>query len=386
MRRSTDQETPRILIVDDDPRSRRLLEGYVAAEGWLVRCVDNGRDGLAAARSWAPDVVLLDVMMPGLSGLDVCRSMKSDLETRWIQVMMVTALRGTPDMVLGLDTGADDYLSKPVRREELLAKLRALLRARRLLDELDEAREQLAVRNRELELKKTLAQTLVHDLKNPLSVVLGNLDLLRRASKDRALRLVERCEAAARRMKGMVEDLIGVEALEGGRCEPRLGELDLAGLARQALDDAGTVLRDNRVTVMGELPREPCPVVGDSELLRRVIDNLIANSAARSSKEGKVRLRLALEDGRAAITVVDDGPAIPQELREDVFEKFARLQLREAGISINRGLGLTFARLVVEAHGGTVRVEDDADGHTVFRMVLPASLRPGASGVAGASA
>ena len=104
--------------------------------------------------------------------------------TRLAQVVLVTALDGTPHRVEGLDTGADDYVAKPVRREEFMAKVRSLLRARRLLAELEEARETLAARNAKLEeleaLKETLTQTLVHDLKNPLAAVLGNLELMER--------------------------------------------------------------------------------------------------------------------------------------------------------------------------------------------------------------
>ncbi len=377
--------TPRVLVVDDDPRSLRLLEGYLAAEGYRVRCVDYGGRALDEARSWDPDVVLLDVMMPGVSGLDVCQSLKADPQTRLAQVMLVTALRGTPDMVQGLDTGADDYLTKPVRREELLAKLRALLRARRLVIELERAREQLAVRNRELELKKTLAHTLVHDLKNPLAVVLGNLDLLKLNSRDRALRLVERCHAAALRMKKMVVDLLDVETLEAGRYRLDASPVDVARMAREAFDDAVAVHREHAVTLTSELPGTACPVVGDPALLRRVVDNLIANGVARSGEKGHVQLRVAREGGSVEMTVSDDGAAIPADCREDVFDKYAKLQLREAGLSINRGLGLTFARLVVEAHGGGIAVEDAGEGRTAFRVRLPVSGGEDRTGAASAT-
>jgi len=176
---SSSPHTPDVLVVDDDPRNRKLLEEYLVGAGYKVRVAQDGRSALAEAAERAPDLVLLDVMMPDLSGLEVCRKLKSDPRTRLSQVVLVTALDGTPHRVEGLDTGADDYVSKPVRREEFMAKVRSLLRARRLLAEVEEARATLAIRNAQLEeleaLKETLSQTLVHDLKNPLAAVLGNL-------------------------------------------------------------------------------------------------------------------------------------------------------------------------------------------------------------------
>ncbi len=157
--------TPEILVVDDDPRNRRLLEEYLMVAGYDVRLAPDGRTALALASERPPDLVLLDVMMPDLSGLEVCRQLKNDPRTRLCQVVLVTALDGSPHRVEGLDTGADDYIAKPVRREEFMAKVRSMLRARRLLAELEEARETVALRNAKLEeleeLKETLTQTLV---------------------------------------------------------------------------------------------------------------------------------------------------------------------------------------------------------------------------------
>ena len=107
--------TPDVLVVDDDPRNRRLLEEYLIAAGYDVRVAPDGRTALALASERPPDLVLLDVMMPDLSGLEVCRQLKNDPRTRLCQVVLVTALDGAPHRVEGLDTGADDYIAKPIR-------------------------------------------------------------------------------------------------------------------------------------------------------------------------------------------------------------------------------------------------------------------------------
>ena len=136
MTETAESQTVDILVVDDDPRNRRLLEGYLRSEGYGVRCAADGAEALQMAAHTVPDVVLLDVMMPGMNGFEVCKELKARPDTRLTQVILVTALDGTPHRVEGLDGGADDYVTKPVRREEFMAKIRAVIRARRLLGEL----------------------------------------------------------------------------------------------------------------------------------------------------------------------------------------------------------------------------------------------------------
>jgi signal transduction histidine kinase len=373
-------EAADLLVVDDDPRNRKLLEEYLVAAGHVVRLAPDGRSAIEAVRERAPDIVFLDVMMPDISGLDVCRALKSDPSTRMVQIVLVTALDGTPHRVEGLDTGADDFISKPVRREEFLAKVRSLLRARRLLQELDRARADLACRNRALEemeaLKETLAQTLVHDLKNPLTAIAANLDLLERKIDDADVRhLVTRCRAGASRMHRMILDLLDVAGLEEGKLLLRLEDADAVAVARRAIEDAEAAARQREIVLVLDAPA-PCPVRADASVLGRVFDNLLANAIEHSNRGGRVTVELAPCDEGVSIGVADQGPGIPEEHRERVFEKFARLELRKAGLGGNRGLGLTFCRLAVEAHGGTIWVDAAPGGGALFRTILPAVETP----------
>lgn len=361
-----------ILVVDDDPRSRKLLVGYLRAEGYRVEEAENGETALASAGALPPDLVLLDVMMPGMTGYEVCKRLKEAPATRLCQVMLVTALDGSPDRVEGLDTGADDFVSKPVRREEFLAKVRALLRVRRLLVELQDARESLAARNEELQLKKTLAQSLVHDLKNPLSAILGNLDLLEIRAGDDLRYLVDRSRQGARRMLKMILNLLDVEGMEEGKLTPTAVRVDAADLARATVAECIPACEQKRVRLDLDAPDEVW-LEADPVLLRRVMDNLISNAIAHSPGDGMVLVTARIREEGAEISVADEGPGIPDDQREQIFEKYAQLAPKRAGVSSNRGLGLTFCRLAVEAHGGTIWVEDAPNGGAVFRTLLPAS-------------
>jgi len=359
-----------MLVVDDDPRSLKLLSGFLQAEGYDVRTAPDGATALELAAARPPDVALLDVMMPDLTGYDVCKRLKTDPRTRLTQVMLVTALDGTPDRIRGLDTGADDYIAKPVRREEFLAKVRALVRARRLLQELQEARDELARRIEELQLKKTLAQTLVHDLKSPLTAVLGNLDLLQKRGAAELHPLIERSKQGARRMLEMILNLLDVEELEEGRLEPATDQTDLAVIARAAVDDAQVGAAQKRIVIEVRADR-PVWAESDPVLVRRVLDNLLQNAITHTPAEGRVEVRVSYRAEGAELAVADSGPGIPEALREKVFEKYSRGDLKAAGTSMNRGLGLTFCRLAVEAQGGTIWIEPGSGGGASVRVLLP---------------
>ncbi|HVQ35013.1 MAG TPA: hybrid sensor histidine kinase/response regulator [Candidatus Bathyarchaeia archaeon] len=380
---SATPHTPDVLVVDDDPRNRKLLEEYLSGAGYKVRLAQDGRSALAEAAEKAPDLVLLDVMMPDLSGLEVCRKLKADPQTRLSQVVLVTALDGTPHRVEGLDTGADDYVSKPVRREEFMAKVRSLLRARRLLADIEEARATLAIRNAQLEeleaLKETLSQTLVHDLKNPLAAVLGNLELIERRVDEPVLNLVRRSKAAAWRMHQMILNLLDVAALEEGKILLHPEPVDAAALARRACQEMEAAAAPRGVTLSVDAGADRNDVRGDPAILRRVFDNLLGNALEHSPQGGTILVNVVSCDEGIEITVADQGPGVPEPFRERIFEKFQRLENRKTVPGANRGLGLTFCRLAIEAHGGTIWVDDAPGGGARFRALLPASEEAGAT-------
>lgn len=382
MKQPTDRNRPPdMLVVDDDLRCRRLLEEYLLSAGYEVRGAADGRSAIAMAHEKVPDILFLDVMMPDMTGLEVCRELKTHPRTRLCQVMMVTALSGTSHQVEGLDNGADDFVSKPVRRDEFLAKVRSLLRARRLLVELEQARETLERHNHKLEqleaLKETLTETLVHDLKNPLAAVIGNLELLERKGDDRTRELVRRCKTGATRLHRMILDLLDVARLEEGALPLRPEPVDMAELARRACEELETPAAQRNVALALDVPEGGCPVHGDISMLRRVLDNLIANALDHAPANTEVTVRVAWRDEGVELSVRDHGGGIPEEYREKIFEKYARLELRQAGVAGNRGLGLTFCRMAIEAHGGTIWVEPAPGGGALFRAVLPASDRAG---------
>ena len=241
---------------------------------------------------------------------------------------------------------------------------------RRVLERTRELREALGRIEELQQLKETLTQTLVHDLKNPLTTIVGNLDLLEQRGEEPTLRLVRRSKAGASRLLRMILDLLDISRLEDGRFVLEPADVDAVELARGALDDAETVADQSdvelRLAADGDVRVE-----ADAGLLRRVLDNLIANAVRHSPAHGIVTMSVARGADGVELSVADQGDGIPPELRDKVFEKYARLEVRDAGVSSNRGLGLTFCQLAVAAHGGTIRADESNGGGAWFRVVLP---------------
>jgi two-component system sensor histidine kinase KdpD len=242
-----------------------------------------------------------------------------------------------------------------------------------LIGELERARNELALRNAELQRKKTLAQTLVHDLKSPLSAILGNLDLLKHRGDPQLHYLVDRSKLGAKRMLKMILNLLDVDGLEEGRLKPSLERVDVAEMARATVDEARVMAEQREITI-GLKTADAVWAKADPALLRRVTDNLVSNALAHSPKGGRIEIEVGYRDEGVEIAISDEGPGVPEHLREKIFEKYEQLEAREAGLSLNRGLGLTFCRLAVEAQGGSIWIERAPGGGASFRTVLAAAV------------
>ena len=249
------------------------------------------------------------------------------------------------------------------------------LRVKERTGELEEALEQV----RKLQaLRATLSQTLIHDLKNPLAVVVGNLDLLEMKGEPRTLHLVRRSKAGASRLLGMILDLLDISGMEENRFVVREDPVNLVEVVRNVAADNTVSAAERRVSIEVHAPQAPAIVAGDASVLRRVLENLLANAMNYTPTGSTISLGLESEEGKLHLTVADQGPGIPETYRGKVFEKFSQGECRAAGVSANRGLGLTFCRMAVEAHGGTIGVEDAPGGGALMRVRLPlgAALDP----------
>ena len=373
----------RILVVDDEPRNIRLLESLLARDGYEVLSATDGHEACRRVIEDNPDLVLLDAMMPQMNGFEVCGWIRSREATALLPVVMVTALNSTEEKVHALETGADDFLSKPINRMELKAKVRSLLRVRSLQEALGRKNDEL---RRAEELREGLVQMIVHDLKNPLTGIQAAIELLMDSHlgpNPGAMRLASSVRLSCHSMMEMILNMLDIGKMEENRDILDAADLDLSSVLTRDVEECVGSARAAGVEIVVACPTPGPRVRVDRGLVQRVVANLLNNAMKHTPAGGRVTISARAVGEQVEVCVGDTGEGIPPEEAERIFDKFARVEGQRGATRQDRGLGLTFCRMAVEAHGGRIKVESEPGRGSVFTFTLPASTPTVAAPTAG---
>jgi signal transduction histidine kinase len=359
----------RILVVDDQDANRLLMRDLLESQGHEVLEATDGTEALRRVGEAMPDVVLLDIGMPGMDGFEVCRRLKADPVTASIPVLLVTAMTQRDQRLLGIGAGANDYITKPVDRSDLSLRVGNAIRMRHLYLEVEAQYRQLE----KLELlRDSLVHMIVHDLRSPLAGIRAYLDLVKMDGAGKLdLELTQSIDAARKvavEMTDMVSDLLDVSRLEVGKMPLELAPADMGGLVVEAVAAAGA---SPRVRIRVEPPADKLRVVCDAGVIRRVLTNLVGNAVKFTPSSGQIAVSARGNGSEVKVEVVDTGPGIPPEYHQKVFEKYGQVEAARHGAKHSTGLGLTFCKLAVEAHGGQVGLESAVGTGSTFWIALP---------------
>jgi two-component system, sensor histidine kinase and response regulator len=354
-------------VVDDEANNLTVIELLLSHVDYQLAYFDRGLALLEAMQQQLPDLILLDVMMPGIDGIELCHRLKRDDRTKHIPIIMVTALSSREDLARCLEAGADDFISKPLNGLELRARVRSLLRIKRQYDELQEL---LNVRDEMLQLRMDLSHMVIHDLRNPLANILLSCQILQmRGMDDRTAPKIEQIEYAGHRLESMIDGLLITAKLESGKLALHPTAVDLPELLQTVGAEFRAIAAQQGVNLVQEIAPGPLTIQGDAALLRRVLDNLLSNALKFAPAQSDVLLAVLRHDDRVLLQVRDQGQGVNPELREQIFAKFAIGQHLPQMKQI--GLGLAFCKMVVEAHGGQIQVGDNDPTGCVFTITLP---------------
>ena len=379
----TSGERPLLLVVDDDRVNVELLCDLLEALDYRAVGARGGEEALAAAVAHLPDLVLLDVMMPGMNGYEVCRRRKADPVTAGIPVVFVTALSDAEERVRGIEAGGDDFLTKPFNRPVLVARIRSLLRLKAAGDALEASYRKL----QELErLKDDLTRMVIHDLKSPLSAIMGTLELAVDGDlgtmEPAATRLLDDARRRGADVIHLIDNLLDLTRLEESRVRLQPRDLDAGRLLAGVAEEWAVRAERGGARISVRAP-EGLRFRADEALLRRVLDNLIGNALRHAGPGIEVRLAASPADDPAGVELVvaDDGVGIPERFHEEIFRKHGSAHPAAADGSAPSGLGLTFCKLAVEAHGGRIAVRSREGEGSAFHFAIPARLpAPAAAG------
>lgn len=366
-----------VLVIDDNEANRTLARHALEDEGHRVILASSGAEGLAVFDTLVADCVVLDVRMPVMDGFAVCEQLRArGFDT---PVIFLTALRDVETFDRALKVGGDDFLTKPVHPAELVIRVQAGLKLRRLRAELRE-HYQLLRHQRDVLLrlqlqKERLMSFLVHDLKNPVNSMDLQAQMLMR-SKDATPSVVERASkirGEARHLTRMLLNLLDLSKGDEGRLTPRREQVALHSLIRDVVSELEATAQERQVTLDGQLPAIAASL--DEDLLRRTLTNLLENAIRHAPPGTGVLVQLASHPTSITLRISDSGPGVPEHMRSKIFDPFVQVDSEDGSfLSRNgRGLGLAFCKLAVEAHDGRIWVEDGNPG-AVFCVTIPGSV------------
>lgn len=369
MPNSTDP--PRILIVDDVKNNVLLMEMLLKKHGYIPISAYSGAEALEKIEQNDIDVVVMDVMMPEMDGFEATRHIKANEKSKHIPVILLTAQRrNLTDIVTGLDSGADEYATKPIDEKELTAKLRALLRIKELYDQLNDANTRL----RELDqLKNDLTHMIVHDLRNPLTGILGHLQLLKMTELSaEQSNTLDNALQNAEQLLGMITDLLDISKMEEGKLMLKTSPIIFEDVVQVALRQVQVLVEEKGINLQIAINETLPVIIADYDKLLRVMVNLLSNAIKFTPPAGHIEIRANVVDTTTIqVSVSDTGEGIPENYLDRIFDKFIQVESRKAGRNLSTGLGLTFCKLVLEAHQGKIWVESALGKGSTFYFSLP---------------
>src|SRR5271154_5646678 len=383
----------RVLHIEDDPRNRLLVRKLLTADGHDVIDAADGLEGVRLAISQRPDLVLVDLNIPGLDGYEVTLRLRSEASLKGVPIVAITA---EGDRETSFAVGCDGFVQKPIDARNFARQMRQYLgghreptlssadatgerlrmQSQRIVAHLEEKVAELSAANERLRdmdrLRTEFYRNISHELATPLTPIVGYLRMLGDEELGRvlppqmkALRAMDDC---IRRLRGVLDNLIDVTGLETGRMRFFHHEYDFLDTVRRAVAAQADKFAERHITLLEEMPRGPLPAYGDSERLGRAIVQVLDNAAKFAPEGGMVGVRVRVLDSAYELLIADDGAGVAPERADRVFEPFYQVDGSPTRAHGGVGVGLAIVRKVARGLGGDARV---TGGATVEGAYLP---------------
>jgi two-component system, sensor histidine kinase and response regulator len=349
------QHKNKVLLVDDHPTNIAILE-EVLSEKYHLKTAGSGEEVLELVEEFRPDVILLDIMMPGIDGYETCRRIRANPALKFIKIIMVSAKAMVAERLKGYESGADDYITKPFEEEELLAKVKVYLRLKSV-EEVDQ-------------LKSNLLTLLNHETRTPLNGMLQALEILSDDAVSPDIRKIclDLLNRNTERLYLLLDKVIKLCAMKAGKWDFNFEYADLRDIINKAAGEVAARASERHVKIDQDL-REAVTRV-DTKEMKFVFSALLDNAIRFSPSGSRVVIGVSAENSHLNVTVNDEGAGIDPSLLGRVFEPFNESDVMHH--SDGHRLSLAIARQVALAHNGTINVESRKGSGTTFTVQLPA--------------
>jgi two-component system sensor histidine kinase/response regulator len=359
-------QAEKILIIDDDRALQESCRQVFAGERYSVESAFDGISGLEMQKSLQPDVILVDLCMPGLGGLEVLRKLKS--RDRDAVAIVITGYGTISSAVEAMKRGAYDFLPKPFTPNQLRFIVRRGLERRRSIKETARLR-----REKQL-MRDNFVSMVSHELRAPLAAVQQRLMLVTGGYtgeiSESARSSILATQNRIRGLISLIGDWLNLSRIEAGEGSGPKDAVDIKALLAEAAETMGPLAREKKIALDVLVPGGLPPVLGDHDMLQMLLNNLIHNAIKYNRQGGSVTVRSTKQDDMIEVTIEDTGVGIPEEQLPLIFEQFYRV--KGEGHTEGSGLGLAIAKKIAEQHSGTIAVESAVGKGTTFTVCLPA--------------
>lgn len=400
---STASNEGRVLVVEDSSTTLKLIERYITEKNFDVDLAMDGYEAIAKIESGIEyDTVLLDVMMPKMNGFEVCQIIRKKYSLFELPVLFLTALRETDELVQGFEAGGNDYLPKPFKRDELIARIKTLVKLKKLTkansvlqeailiknNSLGKLRMEIAERNRiERELirakeaaddanhfKSEFIANMSHEIRTPMNAILGFSELLKkRLSDEKNLQYADAIISSGKSLLALINDILDLSKIEAGRIELEYDTMDLKQLITEIRQIFALKVSEKGLELVVEYSEDMHDfIILDESRIRQVLLNLVGN-AVKFTEKGSITLRIrkynfdeSSKTGNVEISVIDTGIGIADDQKEIVFEAFRQHKGQSVKAYGGTGLGLTISKRLIEMMDGKIALESTVGAGSAF--------------------
>lgn len=362
----------KLLVVDDVQTNVLLLKALLGKEGYGILVANNGQEALEVIRNENPDLILLDVMMPGMDGFEVAERLKSEEYRCEIPIIFLTALDDTQSIVNGFKLGVGDFISKPFRKEELMVRIKhqlSLVAARRIIEEKNE------------ELRKTIAgrdkmySVIAHDLRSPMASMKMLLNtIMMSVEKDKIdpdiFDMLEMSNKTSEEVFSLLDNLLKWTKSQLGKLTVIPQKLDISGLADGVVEVMNSVAEVKHIKLI-RTDHESFFVYVDIEMIKSILRNLISNAVKFSNPDSEIKVGIKAEDGKVIVSVTDSGKGIKKEDQHKLLKDSTHFTTYGTNSEEGSGLGLLLCRDFARKNGGELWFESEENLGSVFSFSLP---------------
>ena len=362
----------KLLVVDDVQSNVLLLKALLSKEGYGILVANNGQEALEVIRNENPDLILLDVMMPGMDGFEVAERLKSEEFRCEIPIIFLTALDDTQSIVNGFKLGVGDFISKPFRKEELMVRIKhqlSLVAARRIIEEKNE------------ELRKTIAgrdkmySVIAHDLRSPMASMKMLLNtIMMSVEKDKIdpdiFDMLEMSNKTSEEVFSLLDNLLKWTKSQLGKLTVIPQKLDISGLADGVVEVMNSVAEVKHIKLI-RTDHESFFVYVDIEMIKSILRNLISNAVKFSNPDSEIKVGIKAEDGKVIVSVTDSGKGIKKEDQHKLLKDSTHFTTYGTNSEEGSGLGLLLCRDFARKNGGELWFESEENLGSVFSFSLP---------------